>query len=40
MRKALKKLAHEAHPVVTMDVNPVQCPKIRGGFRVLLEELI
>lgn len=40
MRKALKELAHEAHPVVTMDVNPVQCPEIRGSFRVLLEELI
>lgn len=40
MRKALKELAHEAHPVVTMDVNPVQCPEIRGGLRVLLEELI
>ena len=40
MRKALKEMAHEAHPVVAMDVNPVQCPEIRGGLRVLLEELI
>ena len=40
MRKALKELAHEAHPIVTMDVNPVQGPEIRGGLRVLLEELI
>ncbi len=40
MRKALKELAHEAHPVVTVDIYPVQCPEVRGGFRVLLEELV
>jgi hypothetical protein len=40
MWKALKELAHEAHPVVTMDIYPVQDPEVRSGFRVLLEELI
>lgn len=40
MWKALKKLTHERHPVITMDVNPVQCPEIRGRLRVPLEEVI
>lgn len=40
VRKALKELAYEAHPVVTMDIDPVQGPEVRGGFRVLLEELV
>ena len=40
MRKALKKLTHERHPVITMDVNPVQYPEIRRSLRVPLEEVI
>lgn len=40
MWKALKKLTHERHPVITMDVNPVQYPEIRGGLRAPLEEVI
>lgn len=40
MRKALKKLTYERHPIITMDVNPVQYPEIRGRFRVPLEEVI
>lgn len=40
MWKALKELAHEAHPVVAIDIYPVQGPEVGGGFRVLLEELI
>ena len=40
MRKALKKLTHERHPVVTMDVNPVQDPEIRHSLRMPLEEVI
>lgn len=40
MRKALKKLTHERHPVITMDVNPIQDPEIRRSFRVPLEEVI
>lgn len=40
MWKALKKLTHERHPVITMDVNPVQCPEIRRSLRVPLEEVI
>ena len=40
MRKALKKLTHERHPVIAMDVNPVQDPEIRRSLRVPLEEVI
>ena len=40
VRKALKKLTHERHPVITMDVNPVQDPEIRRSLRVPLEEVI
>ena len=40
MRKALKKLTYERHPVITTDVNPVQCPEIRHDLRVPLEELV
>lgn len=40
MWKALKKLTHERHPIITMDINPVQNPEIRGRFRVPLEEVV
>ncbi len=40
MRKALKELAHEGHPIVAIDIYPVQDPEVGGGFRVLLEELV
>lgn len=40
MRKALKKLTHERHPVITMDVNPVQDPEIRRSLRMPPEEVI
>lgn len=40
MWKALKKLTHERHPVITMDVNPVKYPEIRGRIRVPLEKVI
>lgn len=40
MRKALKKLTHERHPIITMDVNPVKYPEIRGRIRVPLEKVI
>ena len=40
VRKALKKLTHERHPIIAMDVDPVQYPEIRGRLRVPLEEVI
>lgn len=40
MRKALKKLTYERHPVVTVDVDPVQRPEIRHSLWVPLEEVI
>ena len=40
MWKALKKLTHERHPVITVNVNPVQDPEIRRSLRVPLEEVI
>ena len=40
MWKALKKLTHERHPVIAMNVNPVQCPEIRHSIRVPLEKVI
>lgn len=38
--KALKKLTYERHPIIPMDINPVQDPEIRGSLRVPLEEVI
>ena len=38
--KALKKLTYERHPIIAMDVDPVQYPEIRGRIRVPLEEVI
>ena len=40
MWKAPKKLTHERHPVITVNVNPVQDPEIRDSLRVPLEEVI
>lgn len=40
MRKALKKLTHESHPVRAVHVNPVQRPEIGYSLRVALEEVI
>jgi len=40
MRKALKKLTHESHPVWAVHVNPVQRPEIGYSLRVALEEVI
>jgi hypothetical protein len=40
MRKALKKLTYESHPVLAMHVNPVQCPEIGYSLRMALEEVI
>lgn len=40
MRQALKKLTYERHPIVTVDVNPVQYPEVRRRVRVPLEEVI
>ena len=40
MWKALKKLTHERHPVITVNVDPVKYPEIRGGLRVPLEEVV
>lgn len=40
MWKALKKMTYERHPVITVDVDPVKYPEIRGRIRVPLEKVI